>query len=73
MLHRLYKQYNVRMKVVRLRKMMPEAISLNFPKLHQELNKTMAKAIKSKKKIVFLDEVNFTKNTLLKRAYSAKG
>ena len=33
----------------------------------------MTKVLKTKNKIVFLDEVNFTKNTLLKRAYSAKG
>lgn len=52
---------------------MPDNIKMNFPELHAELKKTMAKVLKTKNKIVFLDEVNFTKNTLLKRAYSIKG
>ena len=52
---------------------MTEEVRLNFAQLHADLRQTMIRVQKTKKKIVFLDEVNFTKNTILKKAYSTKG
>ena len=52
---------------------MPPAIQLEFPRLHRELSETMQPILDSRCRIVFVDEVCFTKSTYLKRAYSSKG
>ena len=73
MLQRIYKSCKISLKLVRIRKVMPPAIMMNFAALHAELCQTMKRAIKTGNKIVFLDEVCFTRSTMLSRAYSSKG
>ena len=69
----LYKSAKVSRKLIRISKVMPLAISMDFVRLHAELSKTMKRALKTGHRIVFLDEVCFTRSTMQARAYSAKG
>ena len=73
MLQRLYANCNVRLKVVRLRKVMPDLIKLDFEQLHAQLNERVTSAVETRRKIIFVDEVCFTRSTILKRALSSKG
>ena len=63
----------MKLKVVRLRKVMPPAIRMDFINLHRQLSVEMRRAERTKRKIVYLDEVVFTKTTMLMKAYSSKG
>ena len=73
MLQHLYRRCRVRRKVVRLEKYMSQEVKLNFPQLHAELDIEISRVLKTKRKIIFLDEVVFTNKTMLMREYSAKG
>lgn len=73
MLHKIYKSADIKLKVVRINKEMPYEIVLDFPDLHAKLDLKMRRIEKIKTKIIFLDEVVFTKNTLQKKSYSNKG
>ena len=46
---------------------------MDFSNLHRQLSREMKIAEKTKRKIVFLDEVVFTKSTMVMRAYSSIG
>jgi len=51
----------------------PLQIKMDFPKLHAELKKIVSSAIKTKRKIVLVDEVIFTSRTLKMHEFNSKG
>ena len=72
MLQRIYKGNGIRIKKVQVRKKMPAAVELDFPSLHKNLSVQVAKAQKTQRKIIFLDETVFTKNTMKASTYSSR-
>ena len=72
-LQTLYSRCNIKRKVVRFGKPLTDEFKLEFPKKQAELKVILDSAIKTGKKIIFLDEVVFTSKTLLMRVYSNKG
>jgi len=71
-LRRLYLQHGIRCKKVRQEKVMPQQTRQNFVQKCRSLVEDIEKAKREGRLIIYIDEVNFTKRSLLLREWSKK-
>ena len=69
-LRRIYTKNRVKRKKVRQEKFMPENVRRSFPQQCRELRDRLAQARQQGLRMIWLDEINFTKRSVSLREYS---
>ena len=72
-LRRLYSTHRIKRKIVRQEKVKPSHVMQNFDYKRRELIKLIDQAKREGRKLMFLDEINFTKRSFMSLDYSVKG
>ena len=71
-LRRLYLKNRIKRKKLRQEKVMPQEQQLEHAENCKEVLKQLDEARAAQRQVIYLDEVNFTKESLLKRDWSSK-
>jgi hypothetical protein len=69
---RLYRKHGVKLKLVRLNKTTPPPRLHNFEVQRLKVLELLAQAKRENRRMVYLDEVLFTKRTFLTRSYTGR-
>ena len=71
-LRRLYLQHGIKRKKVRQEKYLPGHVQLNFDDRRRDCVVDLDRAVKEKRKLIFLDEINFTKRSFQSEDWSVR-